>query len=123
MAIVQRNDPVRLFFRRIGMLALVTFSIFLAVKVWEIHGKERESRMLRNESDVHLNDLSIQESHLRLAIAELKTDRGKEAALREQYEMGKAGERLIIIVDPPTSLPIQASSTLMRWVHTFLPFW
>jgi hypothetical protein len=123
MAIVYRNDPVRLFFRRIGMVALLVFILLVMAEVWDVFQKERESRMLRDEANVRLTDLQAQREHLRDEIATLKTARGKEEALREHYEYGKYGEGLIVIVEPPTPEPIQATSTFRQWVQKFLPFW
>jgi hypothetical protein len=53
----------------------------------------------------------------------LRTVRGKEEALREQYEVGRDGERLIIIVEPKVPEPIHASTTWEKWVTRYLPFW
>ena len=43
------------------------------------------------------NTLSQQQTQLQSDIASLETDRGKEAALRQQYAVGKKGEGLIIM--------------------------
>jgi type II secretory pathway component PulL len=118
-----RNDPVRLFFRRLGLLALLTLVLLVAAEVWDVYQKERESRALRREAEVQLRDLGSEEKHLQAEIASLQTARGKEATLREHYELGKAGEGLIIIVEPPAAVQTEATSTIMQWVHTFLPFW
>ncbi len=118
-----RNDPVRLFFRRLGLLALLTLVLLISSEVWDVYRKEKESRALRREAEIQLRDLGSEEKHLFSEITSLQTARGKEETLREHYELGKKGERMIIIVDPPTPEPVQASTTISQWVHTFLPFW
>ena len=119
----ERHNPIRLFWRRLGITALLMLVAAGTSGVWNVYHKERESRALRTEAEAQLRDLSRQEVELRTQIAKLETDRGKEEVLREQYAIGKRGEGLIIIVDPQTPVPIQASSTIMQWVHKFLPFW
>lgn len=119
----KRHDPVRLFARRLGLLALLVLVLAAASGVWDIYHKERESRALRDQAQMQLDDLTQQKTQLSAEISNLQTARGKEETLRQQYELGKQGEGLIIIVNPPTPKPVQASSTVMQWVHKFLPFW
>lgn len=119
----RRRHIVRLLWRRLGIAGLFVLVLVAAGGVWSVYQKERESLSLRQEAENQYSTLSQQEAQLKNDIASLETDRGKEAALREQYAVGKKGEGLVIIVDPKASLPQQASSTIMQWVHKFLPFW
>lgn len=119
----KKHDPIRLLWQRLGIVALLVVLLIALSGVWDVYQKERESRLLREQSEREAADLSAQVSDLHENIAKLQTTRGKEEVLREQYNVGKAGEQLIIIVDPEETKPIEASSTIMRWVHKFLPFW
>lgn len=124
MAMVRdRHNPVRLFGRRLLIIGLLALLILAIPGVWGAYRKERESRALRTEAEVQLSDLSTREAELNADIAKLESDRGKEEALREQYALAKRGEGLIIIVDPRESQEVRATSTLMRLVRKFLPFW
>jgi len=124
MAMRERQKTlVRLFWRRLSILGLITLIFAAAFGVWGVFQKERESRYLRDHAQRQAYELSAQEEELSTHISKLKTDRGKEETLRAQYAIGKAGEGLIIIVEPPTPEPIQASTTMRQWVRKFLPFW
>lgn len=123
MAIVRRNDPVRLFFRRLGMVALLILILLVATEAWDVYSKQQESSVLRVQAENQLVDLEAQRMHLEAEITDLRTLRGKEETLRENYELGRTGEGLIIIVDPPIVAPVHATSTFREWVHKFLPFW
>lgn len=114
---------MRLLWRRLGIAALFILVLIAASGVWSVYQKERESLQLRSEAENQYNTLSQQQTQLQSDIASLETDRGKEAALRQQYAVGKKGEGLIVIVDPRADTPRQASSTIMQWVRKFLPFW
>lgn len=118
-----RRDLARLFWKRAGTLALLIVVLFVALSVWRVYKKERESRILRDMAERQAADLSVQQTELSAHIERLQTERGKEAALREQYAVGKQGEGLIIIVDPKQEQPVQATSTFRSWVRKFLPFW
>ena len=75
---------------------------------------------LRKEAEIQLADLAKRRAQLETDIEKLKTPRGMEEALREQYRLAKTGEHLIIIVDPPTSSPIEATSSVMEWFQNSL---
>lgn len=124
MATRSRRDPIRLFWRRLGIVALV---IGLAVALWAVLGvywKERESRQLRDDAERQAHDLSQQTAALSASIAKLQTDRGKEEVLRENYNEGALGEHLIILVDRDTPKPVEATSTgFGAFVHKWFSFW
>jgi hypothetical protein len=119
----RHRDPIRLLWQRLGIAGLLVVLIVVVSGVWSVWGKEQESRMLRDQAERDQKELAAQESQLRANISQLETSRGKEAALREQYNVGRAGEQMIIIVDPEQPKPMQATSTIMNWVRKFLPFW
>ncbi len=113
MAIKLRNDPVRLFGRRLMILILLILVVGVAWGAWGAYKKERESAALRVEAEGQLNDLTVRQIQLDEDIANLQTDRGVEAVLREQYELAREGEGLIVIVDKPETSPSQATSTML----------
>src|SRR3989344_232442 len=106
-----KRDPARLFLKRISLAALL-FVVAVAVSgVWGVYKKERESSVLRAQAENERADLLDREMRLEEDIAKLQTDRGMEEALREQYALAQRGEGLIIIVDPPVSVPVHATSS------------
>ncbi len=125
MAIVgKRSDPVRLFARRIALLVLFVLVIAALSALWDVYKKEHESRILKNQAEAQLYTLNMQRDHLNTEIARLQTARGKEEMLRENYEMAKRGENMIVIIDPPTTPHVVATSSgMMQWMHRFIPFW
>lgn len=119
-----RYDPIRLLWRRIGLFVLFILVCAAIPGLWNVFTKERESRELRVQAELQAQHLQAQESQLHDDISMLETNKGKEAALRGQYAVGKRGEGLIIIVEPKTPEPIEATTTVIgKWVHKFLPFW
>lgn len=125
MAIVgKRSDPVRLFARRLALLALLIIVVAACSALWDVYKKERESRILKNQAEAQLYNLNMQESHLNGEIARLETARGKEEMLRQNYELAREGENMIMIIEPPERAPVAATTTpLNKWMHRLIPFW
>ena len=118
VSIKQRNDPVRIFMRRVGLFALGLLTLAALVAVWDIYHKERESAGLRHEAEVQRDDLIGREQKLSENVTELKTDRGVEEVLRNQYDLGKKGESVIVIVDSQKPKPIEATTTVWEWIQS-----
>jgi len=60
--------------------------------VWNIAGKAQESAVLKKQAQAQLADLMRRQGQLTSDIENLKTDRGKEEALRQQYALAAKGE-------------------------------
>ncbi len=123
MAIRWRNDPVRIFGRRLLLLALLGLIIVAIGGAWSGYKKERESGALRLQAEMQLSDLSERQSQLNADIANLETDRGKEEVLREQYALAAHGEGLIVIVDTPPVAPAEETSSVLEWLRKTLSWW
>jgi len=119
----QRRDPIRLFGKRLLLVLLVLLIAVAISGVWKAYRKEQESLSLRREAEIQLADLAKRKAQLEADITKLNTPRGMEDALREQYLLAKSGENLIIIVDPPTPVPVQATSSVREWFKKTLFWW
>lgn len=119
----QRHNPLRLFGKRLLLLVLLVLVGIAISGVWGVYRKERESRALRAEAEAQLADLSTRKAQLEADIAKLKTKRGVEESLREQYRLVKSGEGLIVIVDPATPTPVTTTSPVMEWFNKTFSWW
>jgi cell division protein FtsB len=120
----ERKNPVRIFMRRLMLAGLFLLVVVAASGVWGIYRKDQESIVLRQQAQAQLADLSTQEGQLDASIAELQTERGKEAALRQQYSVGDPGEGVVMIVEPTAPAPVAAtSSSFQTWVRATFSWW
>jgi cell division protein FtsB len=120
----ERRNPVRIFMRRLTLVGLFLLVIIAASGVWNIYWKDQESVALKQEAQAQLASIATQQAQLNASIAELQTARGKEGALRQQYNVGDAGEGMIMIVEPATSAPIVPTTTPFEaWVHRTFSWW
>ncbi len=115
----KREDPIRLMRRRLVILVLLAL-VFVGVRgVWGVYKKEQESRMLRAETEMQLAKLKVREADLRRDMASLKSERGIEEVLREEYELAKEGEGVIVIVDPTEPVPKEPEPTRMQRIGSW----
>ena len=123
MAIRSRNDPVRLFGRRLLLVGLFALVIAAGSGAWNAYHKERESVALRNQAEGQLADLIKRQTELNTDISHLETARGKEEILRDQYALAAYGEGLIVIIDPTSSEVHATSTAFAAWLHNTFPWW
>ena len=120
MAVVkQRVDPVRLLWRRALMGVLTLILLLAAWAVWGVWQKERESRHLRGAAEGRLHEMQGRYDALTADVAALGTEGGQETVLRDTYDVGKPGERLIVIVDEKQ----QGTTTAEPPATTSRPWW
>ena len=118
-----RNEAVKLFGRRLLLLGVFLITVALISGVWNIEGKAQESASLKKQAEAQLADLTKRQDQLTADIESLKTDRGKEEALRQQYALAAKGEHMVIIVDPESAAVTVASSTVMQKIAGFFSWW
>lgn len=80
------------------VIGLSLLLVWLLLLFWGILKKEEVARRTAEETKRQLEALTVREATLRQNIAELKTERGQEASLRETYGVARPGEEVIIVV-------------------------
>lgn len=97
-----------------GVLIIVI--LWLSVMLFNIFQKEEIARHAADDARRELAALQIREETLAANVADLDTDRGQEAALRETYGVARPGEEVIIVVEPPAEKPLEE----LPWWNTVL---
>lgn len=101
------NDKKKGFppYLKAGLLALLV--LWLLVMVYGIYRKEEVARRAVEETNAQLESLRVREAALSKDLAELATERGREATVRETYGVARPGEEVIIVVptEAATSTP------------------
>jgi len=118
----QRSDPAQLMWRRLGIVVLLGLVCFAGWSVWGAWQKDQESSALDQQSQAALATLSAQQTELQQNIADLQSDRGKEAVLRQEYAVGAQGEGMIVIVDA-SSTPPPPPPTLLDKLRNAFSWW
>lgn len=99
----QKDTP---FVGRLGIvIALGLLVLLLLWSVIRMYGTYREASRLRGEYQAERDDLAVRKEHLAESTAELGTERGREAELRNRYRAVRPGEQLIVVVGDEIPLP------------------
>ena len=105
------KKKIPLFYNRITALILVVAVGFLGLTVFDLLQKEREAAMRRAEAERELKSIQDREQLLTEELAVLETPRGREALVRNTFDVAKEGEEVIVILDP---LPATTTNTNER---------
>lgn len=99
-----------------AVLALVI--MWLLSLIWNIARKEEIARSTVRETQAELAQTKEREAILEANLAELNTDRGQEATLRQTFGVAKPGEEVIIVVpekDMPEPPPVHWWNKVLGW--------
>ena len=91
----------RLLYSKVTLIILGLIVIWLFFVVGNMYKKERDTRLKRIEQVEVLDELKERETALQEEIDRLSTEKGIEAEIRSKFEVGKEGEKVIIIVNNP----------------------
>ncbi len=111
----QTQDPVKLLWRRLLFIIGTVIVIILGVSVKIVYQKEQDALKLQIESERQLADLQARYSVISENVDHLKTDSGKEEALRTAFNVGKPGEKEVVIVEEQIKLSTSSVPTKTFW--------
>jgi cell division protein FtsB len=98
------------------VLAFFTLFVLLMVSAaWSAYSKQSETAVRRNEATAELADLEAREALLKQNIAKLDTESGIESEIRDRFDVGRAGEHEIVVVDPPPTSTSTAAAPEKPW--------
>ncbi len=100
--------------------ALAVLVLWLLWLLFGIIRKEEIARHAVADTKAELATLDSRQTTLKQNLAELDTERGQEASLRETYGVAKPGEGVIIVVAPKavtTAPPLPWWRKVMGWFH------
>ncbi len=102
--------------------ALLLVVLVLAWAVWGLARKEEIARRAVEERKAELATLNERKAVFEENLAELASERGQEATLRQNHGVAKAGEEVIIVV-PPKSDGLDPKLPWYRRLLGFFGIW
>lgn len=102
----QRQSAVRLVVTRVGVALGVVALCGMGQALWVAHLKERSTYGKQVVAERERDELLARKKELEDKVAYLKTERGSEEVLRKQFELGKEGEGVIVLLDSEVPAPI-----------------
>jgi len=86
-------------YSRASLFVLLILIAITARGTWGVYKKEKESQRQLDRMTQELAAIAAREESLRTATERLKTPEGIEAEIREQFQVAKQGERMIVVVE------------------------
>lgn len=106
-----------------GVLAIAFVLLLLIGKAtWGLYAKEQESRKNLARVEADLAALTMREQKLQGDIARLQTSEGIESEIREQFQVAKPGERMIVLVGEEKAAavePVKEQSLVSKFFNLF----
>ncbi|MDO8594796.1 MAG: septum formation initiator family protein [bacterium] len=119
----QRKRKIRKTLYSKGTLAVVFLLLVLVGKATlGLYTKERDSREHLDRVEGELSSLTSREQSLKGDIARLETPEGIETEIREQFQVAKPGERMVVLVEPQktkTAETVPTQSLISRFFDIF----
>ena len=91
----------RIVFGKVGLIVLTVLFAVFAKGTWSVYQKAQFAKENRRMAEQELNELRTREAALQKELDRLNTPRGLEEEIRQQFDVGRSGERLIVLVDAP----------------------
>lgn len=119
----QRKRKIRKVLYSKGVLfLLLLLLLFIGKATWNLYAKERESRANLTRVEAELQNLNLREARLRGDIARLEGPEGIETEIREQFQVAKPGERMVVLVnkeEPEPGPTVKEQSLVSKFFDLF----
>ncbi|MAZ67170.1 hypothetical protein CL652_00110 [bacterium] len=124
LRIKEKHLLQKIIFGKAGLVALVIVFALFANGTWSVYKKASFARENRKMAEKDLTELRSREAALQAELNRLNTERGLEEELRQKFDVGRKGERLVVLVDAPdTELVTEfAKPTVWEKIIVFFGF-
>ncbi len=94
----RKRNRGRFLYSRITLLVLLIVLAFLFKALWGAYGRERENTAKLERVQETFAALAARAAALEEKLARLKTPEGIEAEIREQFQVAKPGEKMVVVI-------------------------
>lgn len=95
----------RFLYSRLAFGILIVLTLFIGKATWNVYTKEQESEKNLKRATEELASLEARQAQLSQKIDRLKTTEGMEAEIREQFQVAKPGEKMVVIAEGKRDTP------------------
>ena len=109
---------VSLLYNRITLVVLIVAVSFMGVTIYGLFTKEREALSKRLEAQRELESIEERRVILEEDLAALATPRGREALVRDTFDVAREGEEVVVVLDalPATTTPKEEKKGFFNWI-------
>ena len=113
----------RLLFSPIGIAFSLIVLVVIVKANYSLYIRNDAARENRETLVRELHAMENRKARLTATLGRIGTDKGEEIALREQYDMGREGENMLVVTDLDSGGPSEDETrTLWQTIRSFIPF-
>jgi hypothetical protein len=112
-----------LYFSVFGVCASLLLLVVLIRANYSLYERNGIARENKNTLEREFTELEHRKNQLSASLKAIETKKGQEIALRKQFDMGRPGEELLIVVEqtPEKTLPI-VEEDMWTVIKKYIPF-
>ncbi len=120
----KRKRQIRnMVFSYVTVAVLGVLIFFMAMSVFERFTVEREMAERREEAEIELQALRQRAAALEAQVEYLEDERGMEAEIRDRFDVVKAGEQVVIILDDENAAEAKDTKPAVEPDEPWYKFW
>lgn len=101
-------------YSKTSVLVLLIIVIFITRGVLSVYAKERDSRLELELLEKKKAELNSRLANVSASNSRLKTEEGIEAEIRSKFDVVKADEGVIVVVDEKLPVPVEDTRGFMK---------
>ncbi len=98
----------RALYSKTSLVFLIILIGFMSKATWNVYVKAQESRHNSESAQKEYNSLKARHDFLKAEIENLNTTEGKEKEIRQNFQVSKNGEKIVVIVEATSTVNTQA---------------
>jgi cell division protein FtsB len=112
----------RRLYSKVTIVALFILVALMAKGTWNVYVKAQDSRRNSELSEKEFETLQARHDFLKAQIESLNTTAGKEKEIRQNFQVSKEGEKLVVIVDSTSTVDthVEEEGTMHKIWNGFL---
>jgi len=112
----------KILLKRVWIVVLIFILFIVAKGTWEMYQKAQFAKNNRDSAVSKLQNATKRERLLREELVKMDSPRGVETAIRQTFDVGRKGEKMIVLVDAPVKeeKPTPKQPTIWERITSFL---
>lgn len=124
LSTIEKRRIKKLIYSKVTLVIVTVLLIFVARGTWDVYKKAEYAQTNEERAKQELQKLKEREDFLVNELRNLESVRGQEAELRSRFDVGREGEKLVVLVDAPEPIVHQepAQDNFLTKIKNFFGF-
>jgi len=112
LSAIEKRRIKKVIYSKVTLVVVTVLLVLVARGTWDICEKAKYASTNEVRVKTELELLKKREEFLNKELYNIRTNRGKEAEIRAKFDVGREGEKLVVLVDAEESVIIQEPKEL-----------